>query len=155
MKVIPLVLVVLLAAVAAEAQTETYSVGPASAANVVTLSTVIVGLNGDNCVRYSLPRTCTQAQVCTSAAAPGGASCTAAQARGSGVRIYPATFAGREEFMIFNIALPKFLELVAAQQQESRRAFCEGWAVSTVTARNSACSALGLPASTAGCDPGC
>ncbi len=130
---------------------ETYSL-PAGAGNVVTLTAVITGLNGDNCARYSLPRTCTQAQVCTAAGAPGGASCTAAQARGANVRIYPLTQAGREEFVTFGIALPEFLRLVANQQQETRRAFCEGWNAANTTARNNACSALGLAA---GCDPVC
>ena len=134
----------------AEAQ-ETYSL-PAGAGNVTTLSTVMLGLNGDTCARYNLARTCTQAQVCAAAAAPGGSSCTAAQARGAGVRIYPITFAGREEFVTFGIALPEFLRLVAQQQQETRRAFCESWAAANTTQRNNACAAMGAAA---GCDPGC
>jgi hypothetical protein len=150
MKTLTLVLVALLGAASAQAQ-ETYSL-PAGAGNVVTLTTVIAGLNGDNCVRYALPRTCTQAQVCTAAGAPGGASCSATQARGAGVRIYPLTQPGREEFVTFGIALPAFLQLVSNQQQETRRVFCEGWLASNTTARNNACSALGLAA---GCDPVC
>lgn len=136
--------------VAAQAQ-ETYSL-PAGAGNVITLSAVITGLNGDNCARYNLARTCTQAQVCAAANAPGGASCSAAQARGAGVRIYPLTQPGREEFVTFGIALPRFLELVAAQQQEDRRAFCEAWNAATTTQRNNACTAIGAAS---GCNPGC
>lgn len=150
MKSLPLVLVVLLAAVAAEAQ-ETYSL-PAGAGNVTTLTTVMGGLNRETCVRYSLAANCTQAQVCAAAGAPGGSSCTANQARGAGVRIYPLTFAGREEFVTFGIALPEFMRLVAAQQSETRRIFCEGWTAATVTQRNNACTAIGL---SAGCDPVC
>lgn len=150
MKSLPLVFVVLLAAVAAEAQ-ETYSL-PAGAGNVTTLSTVMTGLNRETCLRYSLSASCTQAQVCAAAGAAGGASCTAAQARAAGVRIYPITFSGREEFVTFGIALPEFLRLVAAQQSETRRLFCEGWNAATVTQRNNACTAIGL---SAGCDPVC
>jgi hypothetical protein len=150
MKILPLVLVVLLAAVAAEAQ-ENYTL-PAGAGNVVTLTTVMGGLNRETCVRYSLAANCTQAQVCAAAAAPGGASCTANQARAAGVRIYPLTFAGREEFVTFGIALPEFLRLVSAQQSETRRIFCEGWTAANTTQRNNACTAIGL---SAGCDPVC
>ncbi len=151
MKVLPLVLVVLLAAVVAESQ-ETYSVGPASAAQVTTLTTVTSALNRETCLRYSLAAACTQAQVCTAAGAAGGSGCTAAQARTAGVRIWPATFAGREEFTTFGIALPGFNALVAAQNTETRRIFCDGWLAANTTARNNACSALSL---SAGCDPVC
>lgn len=150
MKTLPLVLFVLLAAVAAEAQ-ESYTL-PASAGNVVTLNGVITGQNGDNCARYSLVRTCTQAQVCVAAAAPGGASCTATQARSAGVRIYALTFAGREEYVTFGITLPAFLQLVANQQAEDRRAFCESWNIASVATRNAFCTSIGLAA---GCNPGC
>jgi hypothetical protein len=150
MKTLPLVLVVLLAAVAAEAQ-ETYSL-PAGAGNVVTLTTVMGSLNRETCLRYSLAASCTQAQACAAAGAPGGSGCTPAQARAAGVRIYPLTFAGREEFVTFGIALPGFIALVTAQQSETRRVFCEGWTAATVTQRNNACAAIGL---SAGCDPVC
>jgi hypothetical protein len=150
MKSLPLVLVVLLAAVAAEAQ-ETYSL-PAGAGNVTTLSTVMAAMNRETCLRYSLAANCTQAQVCAAAGAPGGSGCSANQARAAGVRIYPITFAGREEFVTFGIALPGFIALVTAQQSETRRIFCEGWTAATVTQRNNACTAVGL---SAGCDPVC
>jgi hypothetical protein len=143
--------VLVLAASAAHAQ-ETYSVGPASAGNVTTVGTVMAALNRETCLRYSLAASCTQAQACAAAGAAGGSGCTASQARAAGVRIWPATFAGREEYVTFGITLPRFLELVAAQQQETRRLFCEGWNASNTTARNNACTALGLAA---GCDPVC
>jgi hypothetical protein len=150
-KTLPLVLVVLLAAVAAEAQ-ETYSVGPASAAQVTTLTTVISALNRETCLRYSLAASCTQAQACAAAGATGGSGCSAAQARAAGVRIWPATFAGREEFTTHGIAVPGFNALVSAQNNETRRIFCDGWTAATVTQRNNACTAIGL---SAGCDPVC
>jgi hypothetical protein len=142
-------LLLLLAAPAAAQESYTVSAG---AENVATLSVVMAALNGDSCARYSLARTCSQAQVCAAANAAGGSSCTAAQARAAGVRIYPITFAGREEFLSFGIALPKFLELVASQQQEDRRAFCESWNAANQTQRNAACTAMGAPT---GCTPGC
>jgi len=131
---------------------ETYSVGPASATNVTTLTQVITGQNGDICARYGLVRTCTQAQVCTAASTPGGASCTAAQARTAQVRIYPLTQPGREEYVTQEIALKKFNELVAAQASENKRAFCVGWLAANTTQRNAACTDLSLAT---GCDPGC
>jgi hypothetical protein len=150
MRALPLALVVLLAAVAAEAQ-ETYSL-PAGAGNVTTLTIVVAGANGDVCARYSLPRTCTQAQACVASNTAGGASCTANQARANNVRIYPLTFAGREEFVTYGIALPGFLALIPSQNTETRRIFCDGWLAANTTARNNACTALGL---SAGCDPVC
>lgn len=145
-----LAIVLLCGASLSQAQ-ETYSV-PAPAQNVTTLSAVITKRNGDTCVNYALARTCTQAQVCAAAGAPGGSSCTAAQARGAGVRIFALTQAGREEFTTFQIALPKFNEIVAEQQAENRRSFCEFWAAANTTARNNACAAVGA---SAGCDPAC
>jgi hypothetical protein len=136
---------------ATAAAQETYSL-PASAGNVTTLSGVMTGQNGDNCARYFLARTCTQAQICAAAAAPGGSGCSAAQARSAGVRIYPLTQAGREEFVTFGIALPAFLQLVNNQKAEDRRAFCEGWAATSVANRNAFCTTMGQAS---GCNPGC
>lgn len=140
----------LLACATTQAQ-ETYSL-PASAGNVTTLTIVITGQNGDLCARYALARTCTQAQACTAANAPGGSGCTAAQARTAGVRIYPLTQAGREEYVTFDIAAPEFIRRVANQNAETRRAFCEFWGAANTTQRNNACSAIGAAA---GCDPVC
>jgi hypothetical protein len=146
-----LAFVLFAASVPAFAQ-ETYSL-PAGAGNVTTLSVVITGMNGGICVASGLPRTCTQAQACTATGAPGGASCSAAQARAAGIRIYPLTQPGREEFVTWVIAVPKFLELVAAQQAEMVRAACEAWNALTQGQRDTVCTAtLGLPA---GCSFGC
>ncbi len=144
------VAVLALGAASVHAQ-EVYSL-PAGSGNVATLSVVIAGQNGDICQRWNLARTCTQAQVCAAAAAPGGSSCTATQARTAGVRIYAITQAGREEFVTFAIALPRFLEMVSSQQSEERRAFCEGWAAASVSTRNTFCTTIGLAS---GCNPGC
>lgn len=131
---------------------ETYSLS-AGAGNVVTLSAVITGQNGNICATYALPRTCTQAQVCTAASTPGGASCTATQARAANVRIYPLTQPGREEYVGFGIALPRFLELVAVQAAENLRSTCAAWNALTQGARDTFCTGtLGLAA---GCSFGC
>jgi hypothetical protein len=130
---------------------ETYSL-PAGAGNVATLTTLVTKHDGDTCQSYALPRTCTQAQICIAASTPGGASCTAAQARAADVRIYPNTFAGREEYVTFEVALPQFLALVSAQQSEDRRAFCENWNAASVSTRNTFCTSIGLGT---GCNPGC
>lgn len=145
-----LIFALILLAGTAAAQ-EAYTLN-ASAGNVATLTGVITGRNGDLCAAYGLARTCTQAQVCTAANTPGGASCTAAQARTANVRIFPLTQAGREEFTTHKIAAPKFTELVNDQKAEDRRAFCAGWTAATQTARDNACAAVGL---SAGCSPSC
>lgn len=143
---------------------ETYSV-PGSATNVNTLTRIVTGWNGDTCQRFNIARppnaACTQAAVCTAANAPGGASCTAAQARGANVRIFPLTQAGREEFLQFMIVLPDFTTLAATNEKaENKRAFCVGWTAATNANKDSTCTALGLPTgwvagNGAGCDPGC
>ena len=143
MRRLAIILALALLPMLAEAQ-ETYSIN-ASAANVTTLTGVITKINGDLCAATGLPRTCTQAQLCTAASVPGGASCTAAQARAANARIYPLTQAGREEFTTFGIAAPKFLELVAEVQADQKRDACEKWTAATQTAKNNACAAIGLP----------
>lgn len=142
---------VLLLAAPVAAQ-ETYSL-PAGAGNVTTLSAVIAGLNGAVCDRGGLPRTCTQAQACTNLQTAGGASCTAAQARAANTRIYPLTQAGREEFVTFGIALPRFLDLVANQREEDRRASCTAWLALTQGTRDTFCT--GTLSLSAGCNFGC
>lgn len=132
----------LLAFTASASAQETYSL-PASANNVTTLTGVITAQNGALCAAYGLARTCTQAQVCAAAGATGGSGCTAAQARNAGVRIFPLTQAGREEFAQHKIAAPKFAELISEQQAENRRSFCEAWNAANQTQRDSACTAIG------------
>jgi len=143
-KLVLALFVLTLSAGVAQAQ-EVYSL-PVGSGNVASLSVVITGRNGALCNRYGLALTCTQAQVCPLAGAAGGASCTAAQARAAKARIFPLTQAGREEFTTFEIALPKFLELVAEEKAEQRRAFCVAWLAKTQPERDAICT---------GCDPGC
>lgn len=121
---------------------ESYTLS-AGATNVTTLTEVITLLNSETCGRYSLADNCTQAAVCTAATATGGAGCTAAQARAGGVRIYPLTQAGREEFVTFGIALPEFLRLAeTAQRVAQKKLFCDSWAVASVANRNTCRTAV-------------
>ena len=151
-KILPLIALLLLPVVASTQ--ESYSV-PAPAQNVTTLTAVITKINGDLCVATSLARNCTQAALCVAAGVPGGSGCTPAQARAAKARIYPNTFAGREEFVTFGIALPKFLELVAEVAADQRRDACEKWTAASEASQNSACAALGLPTVANGCKLGC
>lgn len=149
-KLIPLLLVAVLGmAVSAQAQAETYSLN-ASAGNVTTLTDVISFFNAQACQQLALAPACTQAQACTAASAPGGASCTAAQARGANVRIWPLTLAGREEYTTFQIALPRFQDLVGSVSNAKRQTFASAWAGLSQASRDSICTTLALPA---GCSP--
>lgn len=141
-----LVLFLLLVASPALAQ-ETYSQA-ASAAQVLDLSAIITADNEDTCEGRSLAENCTQAQICTAANVAGGASCTAANARAAGVRIYPLTFAGRDEYVLHNFVLPRFLAARARISQRHRVKECRFWATATNTQKNTVCQALGIPSST-------
>ncbi len=147
-KLIPLLFLGLLAAASASAQ-ETYSL-QADAPSVVILTDLATFNNARTCLTLGLAVGCTQAQACTAANAAGGASCTAAQARAANVRIWPATLAGREEYVMFQIAVPRFNDLAGGMDnlKEAVRKL-QIPALSTVT-KNSACSTMGLPA---GCFP--
>lgn len=147
-RLLPLVVLFVLVGISAEAQ-ETYSLS-ASAGNVTTLTDVISFFNAQTCQGFSLAPNCTQAQACTAANAPGGSSCTAAQARNANARIWPLTQAGREEYTTFQIAMPRFLDLVGSVATAKRQTFSTAWAALSQGSRDSICTTLGLPA---GCSP--
>jgi len=128
---------------------ETYSL-TAGAGNVTTLSVVITSLNAAICARAGQVATCTQAQACSGIGVAGGAGCNATQARAANARIYALTQPGREEFVTWEIAVPRFLSMVADMNAANRKTFCDGFTAATTTAKNNACSAIGLAA---GCDP--
>lgn len=144
MKKLLIVLAVLVAPLAA-AQ-ETYSIS-ASAGQVSDLTAIVTGANLATC-RLWVPATpaCTQAQACTAANAPGGASCTAAQARGVNARIFPQTQAGREEFVTFQIAAPNFISMKATLPQQTRPAYCTWFNLQAQGTQDSECSKIGLSA---------
>lgn len=142
------VLAAFILAAPASAQ-ETYSLA-ATAANVSTLTDIITFQNVDTCQRFALTATCTQAQACTAAGAVGGSSCTAAQARAASARIWVNTQAGREEFVTFQIALPRFLDLQSSLSSLKATIQARAAALATQTAKDNSCAQLGLPA---GCYP--
>lgn len=125
---------------------ETYSV-PATAGQVMDLTQIVAAHNEQTCERLSLTDACTQAQACTAANAAGGSSCTAAQARAANARIFPATQAGREEFVIFVIVAPRFADLRAGIVGHTRQRFCD-WFTNTASQaqRDSVCTNAGRPA---------
>lgn len=144
-----LAVVLVLVACVASAQ-ETYSIS-ANANQVSRLTKYETVQNAKTCLSFALSIGCTQAQACTAAGAAGGASCTAAQARAANARIFPATQAGREEFLIFVIILgfgiPEFDRQAFTFDQGQ---FCPLFKAATQTARDNACTAIGA---SAGCEP--
>jgi hypothetical protein len=93
--------VFLLAGLSVQAQ-ENYTIA-ASAAQVPDLRLHVLGKNRETCRRVNAvgAPNCTQAAACTAVNAPGGSGCSNAQARQAGVRIWPDSEAGRQEFVTF------------------------------------------------------
>jgi hypothetical protein len=147
-KLIPLLVVVLGLAGAAQAQ-ENYSL-PASAGNVTTLTDLITFTNAQVCLSRALAVGCTQAQVCTAAGVAGGASCTPAAARAANVRVWPNTQPGREEFVTFQIAVPRFADLSGGLPSLKEQVRILQVGTLSQGTKDSACTTLGLPA---GCFP--
>ena len=138
-----LLLLAVLVAPATMAQ-EVYSIS-ATAAQVTTLTTMLRVQNEQVCTRTNQALTCTQAQACVAGGAVGGSSCTAAQARAANVRIFPSTLAGREEFVLFGIAAPRFNVLKGEIVSWDQQRFCADWNASTQTEKDAVCSAATLP----------
>ena len=124
---------------------ETYSIS-ANAAQVTDLTSEVRVSNEQTCSRFNLAFTCTQAQACTAAAAPGGSACTAAQARGANARVFPQTQAGREEFVTFVIAAPEFTSRKSGVISWDQQTFCTTWRAGTQTQKDAMCTAGGLSA---------
>lgn len=131
---------------------ETWSIGPVPASQVSKAADQVALSNAKVCRKFSLPDTCTQAQACTAAGAPGGSSCTAAQARGANVRIFPATQAGREEYITFNFIIPGLDDRQAQVVGDNRTKQCQFWVSANAAQRSALCTASGLPST---CDLSC
>lgn len=136
---------------------ETWSIGPVPPAQVAAAADQVTFFNASTCQRLSttaspLTDTCTQAQACTNAGAAGGASCTPAQARAANARIFPATQAGREEYVTFTMVIPTLDDRREKVTNNNRLKQCKFWQTATAAQRNAICSAVGLPA---GCDLSC
>ena len=123
---------------------ETYSIA-GTAGQVADLRQHTLALNRSTCARLQQAATCTQAQACTAANAPGGSSCTAAQARNASARIWPDTQAGREEFVTFQWVAPRFMEAKAALPSQTIGDYCNWWAVQNQTTKDAECTKIGAP----------
>lgn len=143
-----LLLAVLLFASPALAQ-ETYSLS-GSATQVSQLDRDRASTNRQTCVRLGQVAACTQAQACTAAGAAGGASCTAAQARQANARIYPATQAGREEFLTFSYVAPEFQRRVKGAAADELNAAAAWFNAQNTATKNAECAKWGLAN---GCNP--
>ena len=133
----------LLAGLSVEAQ-ETYSIN-GTAGQVADLRQYVLGINRNTCARLQLTAACTQAQACTAASAPGGASCTAAQARNANARIWPDTLAGREEFVTFQWIAPHFQEAKSGLPAQGYGGYCNWWTAQNQTTKDAECTKAGLP----------
>lgn len=123
---------------------ETYSLS-ANATQVTNLTAIVSTSNSQTCLRLTAIESCTQAAACTAAGAVGGASCTAAQARTANARIYPATLAGREEYVTFVWVVPQFLAAVEVPSVFEQERMCLNWQTMTTTQRNTLCTAALRP----------
>lgn len=134
---------------------ETYSLstgsGQQGTRNAVLVDKGRAIRNRTTCKRLNLVSTCTQSQACVAANAPGGASCTAAQARQVNVRIFPQTLAGREEFIMFHSFVPDLVDFFNQTQGQDNSDACTSWSTMTQAQRDVVCAAF-IPALPAGCD---
>jgi hypothetical protein len=129
---------------------ETYSLA-ATAGQVANLTAAVASLNQEMCTGHALAADCTQAQVCTAVNAPGGAGCSAVQARDAKVRIWPNTQAGREEFVTFYLVAPRFQDLIAGTVGANRIRYCAWWTAQAQNVKDAECTKLGQPAGCALC----
>ena len=136
-------LFLLLLAAPLEAQ-ESYSIS-ATAGQVTTLDRARLASNVRVCQQLGLTNACTQAEACTAANAPGGASCTAGQARGAGVRIFPGTQPGREEYLTFGLVVPSLQEALRAARERERILYCQWFEAQNQTTKDAECSKAGAP----------
>ena len=149
-RILPLLLLLFSLGAVASAQ-ETYSI-PVPAAQIPKVDRARLTKNAETCRTLGLAPACTQAQACTVAGAPGGASCTLAQAQAAGVEIHAATLAGRESFLQ-SIVREHIRAFITQVDVEDRTSFCVWWraAATTQTQRNNVCNAS-TPALGNGCN---
>lgn len=144
MKKILLVLVTILGPAVISSAQETYSFS-ANATQVNRVDRGRLTTNAKACVRAGQSVTCTQAQACTPPAlnCTNGASCTAAQARACGQRIYPATQAGREEFLGFGIIVVGLSDLQNLAVAYDQTEFCRLFKITSGANQNTVCTTIG------------
>lgn len=81
----------------------------------------------------------------------GGASCTSTQARAAGARIYGATQAEREDYVLREIVQPDFTALKAALFSNGQTAYCLRWDAQNQTAKNTELTKIGFPTGLTAC----
>ncbi len=124
---------------------ESYTVVLTSA-NVQALNLGRIQHNEDVCGNYNLPTSCTQAEVCVAALVPTGPSCTASEAKGFGVRIYPDTLGGREAFMKDEMVKSELDKFILEQKRRDRKATRDWCASATQVQIDAVCTLYGLQA---------
>jgi hypothetical protein len=149
MKPYILALLVLLAATASAQEDLTITI---PAAELPHLINQVATTNVETCERLHLAVTCTQAQACVAAAAVGGASCTAAQARAADARIFPATTAGRSEYVTFRLVAPQVEAAKPRVTARNKKRMCVWFNGLNQTQKDAECVKHDSPA---GCDAGC
>lgn len=141
MRRFPLVLILLAAPAAAQ---ETYSIA-ATAGQVADLASIVAGFNQGRCKALNLATNCTQAQACVAANAAGGASCTAAQARAAGARIYGNSQSEREDYVLRELVQPEFVARKSSLFAQGQTAYCLWWDAQNQTTKDAELTKIGFP----------
>jgi hypothetical protein len=146
MKSLILALAIIAALASLSSAQETYTLN-FSAGNVSDLTAIVAAKNERTCLQWSLAVDCTQAQACTAVGlAPG---CSAAQARNAGARIFPATQAGREEYVFHTYVIPGVKDQRPGVPARHREKMCDWWSTANQTQKDSTCTSVGQ---NAGCE---
>lgn len=145
-RIIPLAFVLALPAAAQE----TYSVA-ATSGQVADLTSIVASFNQTRCRALNLTLNCTQAQACVAANAAGGSSCTDAQARAAGARIYGNSQAQREDYVLREIVQPQFVNLKAALFAGGQIAYCLWWDAQNQTTKDAELTKIGFPTGLTAC----
>lgn len=146
MKRYSLLAAALFACVGVASAQETYSTS-ATAQQVLDLTDIVTATNERTCTNRGQAIGCTQAQSCTGqgVVCANGSSCTAAQARSCGARIFPLTQAGREEYVTFQLVGPEFISRRDALSSWYQERQCRFWVTANASQRSAMCTAAGLP----------
>lgn len=121
---------------------ETYQISP-TVNQQTQLTEIVTAANERVCWDSDLPSDCSQSDACVAKGLPSG--CTANQARSAGVRIYPLTQAGREEYVQRSIVAPEFIERRAGLRGHYLEKMCRNWEAFDASQREALCAAAGLP----------
>lgn len=139
-------------AVAAEAQvaSESYTLA-VNSRNATLNDRARISWNTGVCSRFNLSASCTQSQACAGAVAagiavPGGASCSAAQARTLDLEIYANSTTGRDLFFTHQYAMKIILPLLErAASSSDATAKQANYCAGNDTVKNGMCLAAGAP----------